>query len=225
MMGDRPTVFVVDDDQSVRKGLGRLLQMRGYRVASFASAEEFLEEKLDPRIACLILDISLPGLNGFELQNRLSQRRIFLPIVFVTGHGDIPMAVRAIRSGAISFLTKPFSERELVVEVEKALTAYGRESQERSEVAAIQQCYSTLTARESEVLSFVISGKLNKQTAAELGIVENTVKVHRRRVMKKMHAESVPELVVMAQKINLLQMHHPPPPPPSPQSRSQLPLL
>ena len=222
MMGDRPTVFVVDDDQSVRKGLGRLLQLRGYRVASFASAEEFLEEKLDLRTACLILDVALPGLNGFELQNRLSQLRIFLPIVFVTGHGDIPMAVQAIKSGAISFLTKPFRERDLVVEVEKALTAYGRESQERSEIAAIQQRYTTLTARESEVLSFVISGKLNKQTAGELGIVENTVKVHRRRVMKKMHAESVPELVIMAQKLNLLPSHFPPPPPPPAQSQLSL---
>jgi len=210
MMSDRPTVFVVDDDQSVRKGLGRLLQTRGYRVWSFISAEEFLEGKLDDvRIACLILDINLPGLNGFELQNRLLRRGLFIPIIFITGHGDIPMAVRAMKSGAASFLAKPFGEHELLAEVEKALAACEREIEMHSEMAAIQQRYGTLTARETEVLSLVTSGKLNKQTAAELGIVENTVKVHRRRVMRKMHAESVAELVLMAQKLNLIPEHQP----------------
>ena len=208
MMGERRTVFVVDDDQSVRKGLERLLQTRGYHVESFGSAEEFLQHEVDVRVACLILDISLPGLSGFELRNQLSERGIFLPCIFVTGHGDIPMAVRAIKSGAVSFLTKPFSERELTTEVEKAIAACNEHSKAWSEMASIQQRYGTLTARETQVLSLVTSGKLNKQTAAELGIVENTVKVHRRRVMQKMHAESVADLVIMAQKLNIRQEHH-----------------
>jgi FixJ family two-component response regulator len=196
-------VFVVDDDPSVRKGLDRLLRIKGYRVSSFASAEEFLRERLTPQVACLVLDVNLPGLNGIELQNWLVQQGIFLPVIFITGHGNIPMAVRAVKSGAISFLTKPFSEAELAVEIENAMDLYRREFQERSEIASLQQRFSTLTSRESQIFSFVISGRLNKQTAYELGIVENTVKVHRRRVMRKMHAESVAELVLMGQKLHL----------------------
>lgn len=205
MMGDRPTVYVVDDDHSVRKGLDRLLRLKGYRVESFASAEEFLKEEITAQVACLVLDVNLPGLNGLDVQMLLMQQGLLLPIVFITGHGDIPMAVRAVKSGAISFLTKPFGEAELVAEIENAFSLCRNQFQERSEVANIQQRYSTLTERESEILSFVVSGKLNKQTAFELGIVENTVKVHRRRVMKKMHAESVAELVVMTQKLHLPQ--------------------
>ena len=204
MITDRPTVFVVDDDNSVRKGLDRLLKLRGYRVESFASAEEFLQEDIHAPVACLVLDMNLPGLNGLDVQNFLMQRGNMLPIVFITGHGDIPTAVRAIKSGAISFLTKPFGEAELVTEIENAFAICRNEFQQRSEVADIQHRYATLTERESEILSFVVSGKLNKQTAYELGIVENTVKVHRRRVMRKMHAESVAELVVMTQKLNLV---------------------
>lgn len=203
MIGDRPTVFVVDDDHSVRKALERLLRLKGYQVESFGSAEEFLQEEINAQIACLVLDINLPGLNGLDVQNFLLQQGILLPIVFITGHGDIPTAVRAVKSGAVSFLTKPFGEAELISEIENAFTLCRNELQQRSEVANIQQRYATLTERETEILSFVVSGKLNKQTASELGIVENTVKVHRRRVMRKMHAESVAELVVMTQKLNL----------------------
>ncbi len=211
MIGDRPTVFVVDDDHSVRKGLDRLLKLKGYRVESFASAEEFLQEQMSAKIACLVLDINLPGLNGLDVQNYLLKQGILLPIIFITGHGDIPTAVRAVKSGAIGFLTKPFGETELVTEIENAFALCRNEFQQRSEIADIQHRYSTLTERESEILSFVVTGRLNKQTAYELGIVENTVKVHRRRVMRKMHAESVAELVVMSQKLNL----------PSQQSRIQ----
>jgi FixJ family two-component response regulator len=203
MMGDRPTVFVVDDDHSVRKGLDRLLKLKGYRVESFASAEEFLQEKIAASVSCLVLDVNLPGLNGLDVQNFLLKQGILLPIIFITGHGDIPTAVRAVKSGAISFLTKPFGEAELIAEIENAFAICRSQSQQRSEVADIQHRYATLTEREGEILSFVVSGKLNKQTAYELGIVENTVKVHRRRVMRKMHAESVAELVVMTQKLNL----------------------
>ncbi|HXS67917.1 MAG TPA: response regulator [Candidatus Polarisedimenticolia bacterium] len=204
MITDRPTVFVVDDDNSVRKGLDRLLKLRGYRVESFASAEEFLQEDINVQVACLVLDVNLPGLNGLDVQNFLMQHGILLPIVFITGHGDIPTAVRAVKSGAISFLTKPFGETELVTEIENAFAICRNEFQQRSELADIQHRYATLTERESEILAFVVSGKLNKQTAYELGIVENTVKVHRRRVMRKMHAESVAELVLMTQKLNLV---------------------
>jgi FixJ family two-component response regulator len=203
MIGDRPAVYVVDDDHSVRKGLDRLLSLRGYYVESFASAEEFLREEITVQVGCLVLDINLPGLNGLEVQNLLLQKGVLLPIVFITGHGDIPTAVRAVKSGAISFLTKPFAEKELVAEIENAFALCRKELLQRSEIADLQQRYSTLTERESEILSFVVSGKLNKQTASELGIVENTVKVHRRRVMRKMHAESVAELVVMTQKLKL----------------------
>ena len=203
MIGERPTVFVVDDDHSVRKGLDRLLRLKGYQVESFASAEEFLQHEMNAQVGCLVLDIHLPGLNGLDVQNFLLQQGILLPIVFITGHGDIPTAVRAVKSGAISFLTKPVGETELVREIENAFALCRNQLQHRSEIANIQQRYSTLTERETEILSFVVSGKLNKQTASELGIVENTVKVHRRRVMRKMHAESVAELVVMTQKLNL----------------------
>lgn len=201
MNGERPTVFVVDDDRSVRTGLDRLLKVNGYRVESFASAEEFLQVKSNPLVACLILDVNLPGLNGMDVQVLLSQQRSLLPIVFITGHGDIPTAVHAVKSGAVSFLTKPFRESELLSEIENAFALCRNQFQQRSEIQDVHRRFSTLTKRESEIFSFVVSGKLNKQTAAELGIVENTVKVHRRRVMRKMHAESVASLVLMSEKL------------------------
>jgi FixJ family two-component response regulator len=203
MITDRPIVFVVDDDDSVRKALDRLLRIKGYRVATFASAEEFLAEPLEMAVGCLVLDLQLPGLDGLELQKSLFERGVSLPIVFVTGHGTIPTAIRAVKSGAMGFLTKPFSDTELIVEIENALAVCRSQFAERSELERIRQCFGTLTKRESQILSFVVTGKLNKQTAAELGIVTNTVKVHRRRVMRKMHAESLADLVVMAQKIGL----------------------
>jgi FixJ family two-component response regulator len=202
-MIERPTVFVVDDDDSVRRGLERLLKLRGYRVESFASAEDFLRQKIDYKVVCLVLDVTLPGINGLDVQNFLLRQGILVPIIFITGRADIPTAVRAVKSGAVNFLTKPFGEAELVIEIENAFAICRREMEERSEVTAIRHRYATLTERESEILSFVVSGRLNKQTASELGIVENTVKVHRRRVMRKMHAESLAELVMMTQKLNL----------------------
>ncbi len=201
MMGDRATIYVVDDDPSVRRALERLLHVRGYRVASFGSAEDFLAADLSEDVACLVLDLNLPGLHGLELQNRLQQQGIVLPIIFITGHGNIPTAVRAVKSGAVSFLTKPFSQTELMAEIENGLATCRQQVDEHSEIVDLQSRFRTLTARESEIFSFVVRGKLNKQTASELGIVENTVKVHRRRVMRKMHAESVAELVMMAQKL------------------------
>jgi FixJ family two-component response regulator len=202
-MIERPTVFVVDDDDSVRKGLERLLRLRGYRVESFPSAEEFLKQKIEYKVICLVLDVTLPGINGLDVQNFLLRQGILVPIIFITGRADIPTAVRALKSGAVNFLTKPFGEIELVTEIENAFAICRSESEQRTEVADIRHRYTTLTERESEILSFVVKGRLNKQTASELGIVENTVKVHRRRVMRKMHAESLAELVMMTQKLNL----------------------
>ena len=202
-MGGRPTVFLVDDDESLRRALERLLCAKGYRVAAFSSSEEFLKETVDVQVACLLLDLQLPGLSGLELQNALLQRDVFIPIIFISGHATIPTAIRAIKSGAVGFLTKPFTENELLAEIENALVTSRKEYIKRSEISSIRQRFKTLTERETEIFSFVVSGMLNKQTASELGIVTNTVKVHRRRVMRKMHAESLADLVVMAQKLNL----------------------
>jgi FixJ family two-component response regulator len=207
MIGNRATIFVVDDDASVRKALERLLFVNGYNAVSYANAEEFLMERIIPPLGCLVLDVNLPGLNGLELQSSLMKRGISLPIIFITGHGNIPMAVRAVKTGAAGFLTKPFSEKELVSEIANALAICRRASQEHSEMAILRERFDTLSPRERQILSFVVSGKLNKQTAYDLGIVENTVKVHRRRVMTKMHAQSIAELVLMAHKLNLASEH------------------
>ena len=202
MLDDRPMVFVVDDDDSIRKALERLLCAKGYRVAAFSSAEAFRKEPLVPQIACLVLDLQLPGLSGLELQDSLLRQNIFLPIVFISGHGTIPTAVRAVKAGASGFLTKPFTDDQLIAEIETALATCRVESTNRSEIETVRQRLGTLTRRESEVFASVVTGKLNKQTASDLGIDINTVKVHRRRVMRKMQAQSLADLVIMAQKLH-----------------------
>jgi FixJ family two-component response regulator len=200
MSGPQPIVFVVDDDPSVRKSLRRLLAVCGFRVETFSTAREFLQTCRDNVYGCLILDINLPGLNGLELQRTMAEEGLSLPIIFITGHGDIPMSVQAIRAGAVDFLPKPFTDQSLLTAIEQALDKSRCDNAARLELADLRKLLMTLTPRETEVLQCVVAGKLNKQIAADLGIAEKTVKVHRGRVMEKLHAQSVAELVRMTEK-------------------------
>lgn len=198
-----PTVFVVDDENSVRKALCRLLASAGIAAASYASADEFLAgyERVQP--GCLILDLSMPGLNGLELQQALRARDSLLPVIFLTGHAEIADSVRAMKGGAVEFLTKPVEDEKLLAAVREALATDAGARAEQAATDAIRQRLATLTPRELQVLRCVIAGKLNKQTAAELGTVEKTIKVHRARVIEKMQAGSLPELVLLAARVGL----------------------
>jgi FixJ family two-component response regulator len=198
------TVFLIDDDSSVRRALTRLIKSAGYPVLAFASAGEFLENNVpSDGPACLVLDIRMPGLSGLDLQGELQRRDSILPIIFITGHGDIPMSVKAMKAGAVDFLPKPVKDKELLHAIEQALARAGRESTERSEIADIRRRSVTLTPREREVMELVVTGMLNKQIAYELGIVEKTIKIHRARVMEKMKAGSLAELVRIAERIGI----------------------
>lgn len=196
-------VYVVEDDPSVRQSLGNLLRAAGFQATLFASAEEFLAVSLADAPGCLVLDVRLPGLNGLDLQARMNAAGSDLPIIFITGHGDIPMSVRAMKAGATEFLTKPFRDDELLAAVEQALARSAAQYARKAELAALNRRYASLTAREREVMALVVAGLLNKQIAAELGASEITVKVHRGQVMRKMQASSLPELVRAAERLGL----------------------
>ncbi len=202
MTGDA-TVFVIDDEASVRKSVARLLTSAGHRVETFASAEEFLQRPHYDRSGCLILDVKMPGQSGLELQEALAKADYYLPVIFVSGRSDIPISVKAMKAGAVDFLTKPFHHTDLLKAVEVSLAKDREARASRAEVQDVQQRLETLTAREREVLSLVITGLLNKQIAYELGISEKTVKVHRARVVEKMKADSVADLVRLAEKVGI----------------------
>jgi RNA polymerase sigma factor (sigma-70 family) len=198
-----PIVFVVDDDVSVRESLELLVANAGWRPQTFSSAQEFLAY---PRVftpSCLILDVSLPDLNGLDLQKRITLDRIDMPIIFITGHGDVPMTVKAMKAGAIEFLTKPFDEDELLSAIRHAIERSRNFLRRQSEIDSLRECFATLTAREREVLALVVTGLPNKQVGGELGISEITVKAHRGRVMQKMGADSLPSLVKMAARLRI----------------------
>jgi FixJ family two-component response regulator len=195
-------VFVVDDDVSVRESLELLIESAGWRPETFASAQEFLSRPSSTVPSCLVLDVTLPGLNGLELQQRLADR-IDMPIIFITGYGDIPMSVRAMKAGAIEFLTKPLNDGMLLNAIRDALERSRASLRQASEMQVLRDCYASLTAREREVMALVVSGLLNKQVGGELGITEVTVKAHRGQVMRKMKADSLPDLVTMAARLGL----------------------
>jgi FixJ family two-component response regulator len=203
-MTPSPTVFLVDDDPSVRRALARLIKSAGYQVQTFVSAREFLDKMPDANvIACLVLDVRMPGLSGIDLQHELRLTNLVLPIIFITGYGDIPTTVKAMRAGAVDFLPKPVRDKELLRAIEQALARAVRDRARSDEAKVIQSRVEKLTPREREVMSLVVKGWLNKQIACELGTVEKTIKVHRARVMQKMEVDSVAELVRLAERAEM----------------------
>jgi FixJ family two-component response regulator len=198
------TVFVVDDDRSVREGLVDMIQSLGMQAKAFASAQQFLQHKRPDTPTCLVLDVRLPGLSGLDLQRQLGQSGQPIPVIFITGHGDIPMSVRAMKEGAVEFLTKPFRDQDLLDAIHQALKKDRTAREQRAKAAEVRRRYDTLTSREREVMQLVIAGMLNKQIAGELGTSEVTVKMHRGQVMHKMQAQSVVELLRMSETMAMI---------------------
>jgi len=204
MLEGTTTVFVVDDDASIRESLSLLLSSAGYGVKTFASAKEFIEsERGTPGSACLVLDVKMPGLSGLDLQKELKSRNYLLPIIFITGHGDIPMSVQAMKKGAVDFLPKPFDDGDLLDAVKEALLRDSQTRADLNEQKHILQRMDALTTREHEVLTYLITGMLNKQIAFELNISERTVKAHRKQVLNKMEVDSIAELVRMTENVGV----------------------
>jgi FixJ family two-component response regulator len=203
MLQTEATVFVVDDDVSVRESLGALVRFAGWRVLTFSSAQAFLDQAPSPGPGCLVLDVSLPDLNGLELQERLSQKKSELPIIFITGYADVPTSVRAMKAGAVEFLTKPLDDQALLAAIAQAVERSGAAIAAHSSQTRLHEDYARLTDRERQVMALITAGLLNKQVGGELGISEITVKAHRGQVMRKMHARSFAELVNMASVLEI----------------------
>jgi FixJ family two-component response regulator len=199
----KAVIAIVDDDPSVRKGLERLIRSLGWQAETFASAQEFLDRPRTEAPSCIVLDLQLPGLSGLELQKRMSEAGLETPIVFLTGHGNIPASVKAMKAGAVEFLTKPVDEQELLRAIQEAVERDRRTREEHADKRELKRRYESLTAREQEVMEQVISGLLNKQIAGELKITEDTVKFHRGHIMRKMQADSLADLVRMAETLGI----------------------
>jgi FixJ family two-component response regulator len=203
MSSEGSHVFVVDDDVSVRESLQNLFRSVGLSVNTFATAREFLASKRPDAPGCLILDVRLPGLSGLDLQRRLGEAGIQIPVIFITGHGDIPMSVQAMKAGAAEFLTKPFRDQDLLDAVQQAVERDRAARRQRAELQELRDCYQSLTGREQEVMALVVRGLLNKQIAAELGTTEATIKMHRGKMMHKIGAESLADLIKMAERLGV----------------------
>jgi FixJ family two-component response regulator len=203
---DTPTVFIVDDDGRMRAAMQRLLKTVGLHSESFATPQDFLQRKLQDAPSCLILDIRLPGMSGLEVQSKLNEAGVQIPIIFITGHGDIPMTVQAMKSGAVEFLTKPFRDQDLIDAIQQALKRDGEMRQLQHDTQELKERYETLTAREREVMGLLVSGMLTKQIASRLGTSEITAQVHRGQVMRKMQANSPAELGRIAERLKLPTM-------------------